>query len=77
MVVARAKLVVSGSKLSGRQSWRLLWEASRPLSLGVLAMWDRVIEVPREAALQSKAVFTSRVRLQLQWDALVRQVTTA
>ena len=37
MVVARAKLVVSGSKLSGRQSWRLLWEASRPLSLGVLA----------------------------------------
>jgi len=37
VVVARAKLVVSGSKLSGRQSWRLLWEASRPLSLGVLA----------------------------------------
>ena len=30
-------LVVGGSKLSGRKSWRLLWESSRPLSLGVLA----------------------------------------
>ena len=30
-------LVISGSKLSGRQSWRLLWESSRPLSLAVLA----------------------------------------
>jgi hypothetical protein len=37
VVVARAKLVVGGSKLSGRESWRLLWESSRPLSLGVLA----------------------------------------
>jgi ATP-binding cassette subfamily B protein len=30
-------LVINGSKLSGRQSWRLLWESSHPLSLGVLA----------------------------------------
>ena len=30
-------LVVGGSKLSGRKSWRLLWESSRPLSFGVLA----------------------------------------
>ncbi|HEX4087929.1 MAG TPA: ABC transporter ATP-binding protein [Trebonia sp.] len=37
MVVARARLVTGGSKLSGRKSWRLLWESSRPLSLGVLA----------------------------------------
>jgi hypothetical protein len=37
VVAARAALVISGSKLSGRQSWRLLWESSRPLSLGVLA----------------------------------------
>ena len=37
MVTARAMLVISGSKLSGRQSWRLLWESSRALSLGVLA----------------------------------------
>ena len=37
MVVARASLVISGSKLSGRQSWRLLWESSRTLSLAVLA----------------------------------------
>jgi hypothetical protein len=37
VVVARASLVISGSKLSGQQSWRLLWESSRPLSIGVLA----------------------------------------
>jgi ATP-binding cassette subfamily B protein len=37
VVAARASLVISGSKLSGRQSWRLLWESSRPLSFGVLA----------------------------------------
>ena len=37
MVTARARLVISGSKLSGRQSWRLLWESSRALSLAVLA----------------------------------------
>ncbi len=30
-------LVVGGSKLSGRQSWRLLWESSRVLSVAVLA----------------------------------------
>jgi ATP-binding cassette, subfamily B, bacterial len=30
-------MIAGGSKLSGRQSWRLLWNASRPLSLGVLA----------------------------------------
>ncbi|HEY6790038.1 MAG TPA: ABC transporter ATP-binding protein/permease [Trebonia sp.] len=41
VVAARASLVISGSKLSGRQSWRLLWESSRPLSLGVLA-WAAV-----------------------------------
>jgi ATP-binding cassette, subfamily B, bacterial len=37
VVAARAMLVISGSKLSGRQSWRLLWESSHALSLGVLA----------------------------------------
>jgi ATP-binding cassette, subfamily B, bacterial len=29
--------VAGGSKLSGRQSWRLLWESSKPLSVAVLA----------------------------------------
>src|ERR1700728_3712753 len=37
VVAARAQLVVRGSKLSGLQSFRLLWESSRTLSLGVLA----------------------------------------
>jgi ATP-binding cassette, subfamily B, bacterial len=37
VVTARARLVISGSRASGRQSWRLLWESSPPLSLGVLA----------------------------------------
>src|SRR5262245_28959556 len=32
-----AQRVAAGSKLSGRQSWRLLWASSRPLSLAVLA----------------------------------------
>jgi ATP-binding cassette subfamily B protein len=36
--VALAQRAASGGdRLSGRQSWRLLWESSRPLSLGVLA----------------------------------------
>jgi ATP-binding cassette, subfamily B, bacterial len=37
VVAARAAMVISGNKISGRQSWRLLWESSRPLSFGVLA----------------------------------------
>jgi ATP-binding cassette, subfamily B, bacterial len=36
--VALAQRAASGGdRLSGRQSWRLLWESSKPLSLGVLA----------------------------------------
>jgi ATP-binding cassette, subfamily B, bacterial len=35
--VALAQRSLSGDRLSGRQSWRLLWEASKPLSFGVLA----------------------------------------
>ena len=30
-------LVAGGSRISGRQSWRLLWASSKPLSAGVLA----------------------------------------
>jgi ATP-binding cassette subfamily B protein len=30
-------LVAGGTRLSGRQAWRLLWESSRPLSAAVLA----------------------------------------
>jgi ATP-binding cassette subfamily B protein len=38
VVVARTRrLVTAGTQPSGRQSWRLLWASSRPLSLGVLA----------------------------------------
>jgi ATP-binding cassette subfamily B protein len=36
-VIARAHQVATGSKLSGRQSFRLLWESSRTLSAAVLA----------------------------------------
>jgi ribulose-5-phosphate 4-epimerase/fuculose-1-phosphate aldolase len=49
-------------------------ERTCDLNLAALARWDEVIEVPREAALQAKAVFTSLPRLSLQWSALVRQV---
>ena len=37
MVAALAHQVATGSKISGRQSWRLLWSSSKPLSLAVLA----------------------------------------
>jgi ATP-binding cassette, subfamily B, bacterial len=36
-VIARAHQVATGSKLSGRRSFRLLWESSKPLSAAVLA----------------------------------------
>ena len=35
--VALSKLSLSGDRISGRQSWRLLWESSKPLSFAVLA----------------------------------------
>jgi len=37
VVAALAHQVATGSKLSGRQSWRLLWASSKPLSAAVLA----------------------------------------
>jgi len=37
VVAALAHRVATGSRLSGRQSFRLLWESSRPLSVAVLA----------------------------------------
>ncbi len=37
MVAALSPRVAAGSKLSGRQSWRLLWASSRPLGVAVLA----------------------------------------
>ncbi|HEY0935836.1 MAG TPA: ABC transporter ATP-binding protein/permease [Trebonia sp.] len=36
MVAALAHRVTAGSKLSGRQSWRLLWGSSKPLGVAVL-----------------------------------------
>jgi ATP-binding cassette, subfamily B, bacterial len=36
VVAALSTRVAMGSKLSGRQSWRLLWASSRPLSVAVL-----------------------------------------
>jgi ribulose-5-phosphate 4-epimerase/fuculose-1-phosphate aldolase len=49
-------------------------ERTCELNLSVLARWDEVIEVPRDAALQVKEIFTSYARLSLQWSALVRQI---
>jgi ATP-binding cassette, subfamily B, bacterial len=37
VVAALGQRVAAGSKLSGRQSWRLLWASSKPLSVAVLA----------------------------------------
>jgi ATP-binding cassette, subfamily B, bacterial len=37
VVAALANRVATGSKLSGRQSWKLLWSSSKPLSVAVLA----------------------------------------
>jgi hypothetical protein len=37
VVAALAHRVTAGSKLSGRQSFRLLWASSKPLSGAVLA----------------------------------------
>ena len=37
MAVAYAAMVAGGNRISGRQSWRLLWESSKPLSAAVLA----------------------------------------
>jgi hypothetical protein len=37
VVAALSPRVALGSKLSGRQSWRLLWASSKPLSVAVLA----------------------------------------
>lgn len=67
-------LITLGSSVEQAIIDMLDMERTCELSLGVLAMWDRVVEVPREAALQTKAVFTSGVRIKLQWEALVRQV---
>jgi ATP-binding cassette subfamily B protein len=36
VVAALANRVATGSKLSGRQSWKLLWSSSKPLSVAVL-----------------------------------------
>ena len=49
-------------------------ERTCDLNLSVLARWSEAIEVPREAALQARAVFTSPGRLYFQWNALVRQI---
>ena len=52
-------------------------ERTCELNLGVLARFDEVKEVTREAALQAKQVFTSPARIFLQWNALVRQIEDA
>jgi len=52
-------------------------ERTCELNLAVLARFDEVKEVPADAALQAKAVFTSEGRLYLQWHALVRQIEHA
>ena len=52
-------------------------ERSCEINLGLLAAWDDVIEVPREAALQAREIFKNPIRVLLQWNALVRQVGRA
>jgi ribulose-5-phosphate 4-epimerase/fuculose-1-phosphate aldolase len=52
-------------------------ERTCELNLAVLARFDEVQEVTREAALQAREVFTSAARLSLQWNALVRQIENA
>jgi ATP-binding cassette, subfamily B, bacterial len=37
VTVRAAQAAVGGDRLNGRQAWRLLWAASKPLSIGVLA----------------------------------------
>jgi ATP-binding cassette, subfamily B, bacterial len=37
VAAAYSVMVANGSKISGRQSWHLLWESSKPLSVAVLA----------------------------------------
>jgi ribulose-5-phosphate 4-epimerase/fuculose-1-phosphate aldolase len=49
-------------------------ERTCELNLAVLARFEEVQEVAREAALQAREVFTSPMRLYLQWNALVRQI---
>lgn len=49
-------------------------ERTCELNLAALPCWEEIVEVPRDAALQAKAIFTSVPRLHLQFSALVRQV---
>jgi ribulose-5-phosphate 4-epimerase/fuculose-1-phosphate aldolase len=67
-------LITLGNSIEQAVIDMLDFERTCDLNLGVLAAWDSIVEVPREAALQSKAIFTSPGRLYLQWAALVRQV---
>jgi len=49
-------------------------ERTCEINLALLPAWHDVIEVPREAALQAREIFKNPIRVQLQWNALVRQV---
>ena len=70
-------LITLGSSIEQAVIDMLDLERTCELNLSVLSRYDEVIEVPREAALQAKAVFTSAPRLALQWQALVRQIRTS
>jgi ribulose-5-phosphate 4-epimerase/fuculose-1-phosphate aldolase len=67
-------LLTLGSSIEQAVIDMLDMERTAELNLAVLSRWEEAIEVPREAALQAKSVFTSSLRLHLQWQALVRQV---
>ena len=51
-------------------------ERTCELCLSVLPQWDKVIEIPHDAAVSARETFKSEPRLFLQWSALVRQLET-
>jgi ribulose-5-phosphate 4-epimerase/fuculose-1-phosphate aldolase len=67
-------LVTLGGSIEQAVVDMLDMERTCELNLAVLSRWEEVVEIPRDAALQAKEVFTSSGRLYLQWNALVRQV---
>jgi ribulose-5-phosphate 4-epimerase/fuculose-1-phosphate aldolase len=67
-------LITLGSSIEQAVIDMLDLERTCELNLAVLARFDEVKEIGREAALQARGVFTSPARLSLQWNALVRQI---
>ena len=67
-------LITLGSSIEQAVIDMLDLERTCALNLAVLARFDEVKEVGREAALQARGVFTNPARLFVQWNGLVRQI---